>query len=273
MRGMRPFTTHTRTSFACADEPEAFFTHSERIFLLAPILTDDQTIKGEMTGTKYTKEANGTVRVEKTGKIIRDLFPLHNLGRVHDVFGTTSSIRAYFGEEIGFYFGFVSVYMVWLIVPAILGTALFVYQMDHGYDNLPTALYSLFLAIWATSFLEYWKRTQSKLAYEWDVLDFEHDHEEDTPAYMTASSENSMKSREYMYVLPTYKRAIGYAISFFSISAIVTTAVATMLYFLSLSDEALATWKGGAWDEGMDLRKACSPRRILSTHQRVWIRQ
>ena len=42
-------------------------------------------------------------------------------------------------------------------------------------DNqvLVVAVYSIFVAFWATLFLEFWKRRQSSLAYDFQVLDFE----------------------------------------------------------------------------------------------------
>ena len=255
----RTFTSAARSSFQFVDDEHNFFTSGERIFLLAPLLVDDEELTGLRTGVKHAYQANGTVRSEKVKKTIKALFPFHEPAAASNLIAKwvkssslkqpLNEVKDYFGEEIAFYFSFLGVYSSWLVAPAIFGTALFAYQIEHGFDNLPTALYALFLAIWATSFLEYWKRTQAKLGYKWDVLDYEGEHEEDTPAYRKASRETfNDLAGEYQYVLPAYKRVVGYAVSFLAMGGVIAAAVGTMLYFLALSNEAYATWKGPGWE-------------------------
>jgi hypothetical protein len=38
-------------------------------------------------------------------------------------------IANYYGEKIGFYFAFLLFYTAWMVIPAIPGLALFIYQM------------------------------------------------------------------------------------------------------------------------------------------------
>ena len=40
-------------------------------------------------------------------------------------------------------------------------------------DNPATIFFTIFMALWATFFIEFWKRQQARIQYDWDVADFE----------------------------------------------------------------------------------------------------
>jgi len=40
-------------------------------------------------------------------------------------------------------------------------------------DNPLTVFFSIFMAVWTVTFIEFWKRETSKLQFEWDAIDFE----------------------------------------------------------------------------------------------------
>nr|XP_014352836.1 PREDICTED: anoctamin-6 [Latimeria chalumnae] len=40
------------------------------------------------------------------------------------------------------------------------------------FDNFGTLVFAVFMAIWVTLFLEFWKRRQAELEYEWDTIEF-----------------------------------------------------------------------------------------------------
>lgn len=46
-------------------------------------------------------------------------------------------------------------------------------KITRIFDNYGTVAFSVFMAIWATFFLEFWKRKESLLQYDWDVAGFE----------------------------------------------------------------------------------------------------
>jgi anoctamin-10 len=86
-------------------------------------------------------------------------------------------IRSYFGEKIALYFSFLGFYTKWLIFATILGTITgvarwFVRIHDDFYDEV-SAFYCIGIMIWATLFIEFWKREQAILAIEWGQTDFE----------------------------------------------------------------------------------------------------
>jgi len=40
------------------------------------------------------------------------------------------------------------------------------------FDNNGTLFFAIFMALWGTLFLEFWKRKQSVIQYNWDLVDF-----------------------------------------------------------------------------------------------------
>ena len=77
-------------------------------------------------------------------------------------------VQEYFGEEVAFYFAWLDFYSKWLLGPAIVGAGLFVYQMFAGTLDVPVLpFYALFMSLWATLLLIFWRRRESELAYRW----------------------------------------------------------------------------------------------------------
>ncbi|KAK2168871.1 hypothetical protein NP493_1213g00013 [Ridgeia piscesae] len=46
-------------------------------------------------------------------------------------------------------------------------------RLTFLFDNKATVLFAFIMAIWTTVFLEFWKRRQQELQYEWDLIDFD----------------------------------------------------------------------------------------------------
>ncbi|XP_041933898.1 anoctamin-6 [Alosa sapidissima] len=51
------------------------------------------------------------------------------------------------------------------------------------FDNYGTLVFAVFMAIWVTLFLEFWKRYQAELEYEWDTVEFLEQEEQPRPEY------------------------------------------------------------------------------------------
>lgn len=91
-------------------------------------------------------------------------------------------IANYYGEKMAFYFAWLLFYTSWLMIPAIPGIALFIYQMaklrqqskdkeEMTLDNPYNCLYCIILAVWMTVFIEMWKRRQSEIAHMWNMTE------------------------------------------------------------------------------------------------------
>ncbi|NXX19552.1 ANO2 protein, partial [Podargus strigoides] len=58
-------------------------------------------------------------------------------------------------------------------------------RASHLFDNPATVFFSIFMALWATMFLEQWKRLQMRLSYSWDLTGLEEEEEHPRPEYET----------------------------------------------------------------------------------------
>uniref|UniRef100_A0A8C9RA63 Anoctamin n=1 Tax=Scleropages formosus TaxID=113540 RepID=A0A8C9RA63_SCLFO len=132
-------------------------------------------------------------------------------------------IREYFGEKIAIYFAWLGFYTVWLLPAAVVGTLVFVsgimsmqtnspaeeicnsggeylmcplcntcntwnlsdicLMMGYLFDHPGTVFFSVFMSLWAVTFLEYWKRKNAMLAYHWDCRDFHEEEERPRPEF------------------------------------------------------------------------------------------
>ncbi|CAG8498729.1 6280_t:CDS:10 [Ambispora leptoticha] len=102
-------------------------------------------------------------------------------------------IREYFGEKMGLYFAWLGFYTTWLTIPGILGFITVIYGLIAAaiendftkgingistiWDNALSFPYALAMSIWATCFLETWKRFNAALVYDWDTSDFEREEQ------------------------------------------------------------------------------------------------
>eukprot|EP00054_Salpingoeca_dolichothecata_P028843 m.222330 g.222330 ORF g.222330 m.222330 type:complete len:1024 (-) comp26328_c2_seq1:26-3097(-) len=132
-------------------------------------------------------------------------------GRWHR-FQPLDAIRTYFGEKVAFYFAWLGFYTSWLVVPSIIGIFITIYGLagysdrqdadelcnsnltmcpqcnecdpwqlqetcsaykaSYIFDNEATIVFAFLMALWASFFLDFWKRRNAELAYDWDVRDF-----------------------------------------------------------------------------------------------------
>lgn len=82
-------------------------------------------------------------------------------------------IRNYFGEQIGMYFAFLQFYTKALIIPAVFGVFTFIWQMAAGKFNIPfLPVFGVIVCLWATIFLEAWKRHESIIRGRWGMATF-----------------------------------------------------------------------------------------------------
>ena len=98
----------------------------------------------------------------------------------HPFYQDIDSIREYYGVHIAFYFEWLEFYTKWLTAPTAIGVLIYfskavmavdhfqnIVEVEREHDLYP--YFALFMALWATLFLEFWKRKSRLLAYQWDI--------------------------------------------------------------------------------------------------------
>ena len=177
--GWRKFERSMRDQFVGSGDAADMFRSSERQLIIDHIIR--------------TKQADGGAGLDdKYAHIIADRFPLHMYARVQSLQPWLSywqlhnsrqsrvpalsrllsqpldAISAYFGEGVAFYFAFLGFYTLWLLVPSVLGVVLFVSQLSHtSLDSPLVPFFCVLMALWASFFIEYWRRREAVLSNRW----------------------------------------------------------------------------------------------------------
>ncbi|ROL41211.1 Anoctamin-1 [Anabarilius grahami] len=79
----------------------------------------------------------------------------------------------------------------WKLVTAC-GTA----RASHLFDNAATVFFAIFMALWATMFMEHWKRRQMRLNYIWDMTGFEDSESHPRAEYEFRVMKKSLKKEQ-----------------------------------------------------------------------------
>eukprot|EP01091_Cochliopodium_minus_P009763 TRINITY_DN2477_c0_g1_i1.p1 TRINITY_DN2477_c0_g1~~TRINITY_DN2477_c0_g1_i1.p1 ORF type:complete len:760 (+),score=227.49 TRINITY_DN2477_c0_g1_i1:44-2323(+) len=97
-------------------------------------------------------------------------------GEEYDDYRVIDAVKDYFGEDIGIYFSYCGYNVGWMIFASAVGLIALIVALaafDQQLDTWPSAAYSVFLSIWATWFLEFWKRKNAALDQRWGMSDYE----------------------------------------------------------------------------------------------------
>lgn len=109
-------------------------------------------------------------------------------------------------------------------------------KVTHFFDNDGTLALALFASIWATLFLEFWKRRQASLAQEWHLSDFQEKGEQLRPEYVatvTTLKRNKVTGKMEPYIPKgTLCRRYGviFSVIAFMILVVVAAVVGVVVY-------------------------------------------
>ncbi|KAM4617455.1 anoctamin-5 isoform 2-T2 [Discoglossus pictus] len=115
-------------------------------------------------------------------------------------------------------------------------------RYSHLFDNVATLFFAIFMGIWVTLFLEFWKRRQARLEYEWDLVDFEEEQQQlqlrpEYEAKCTQKKKNPV-TQEMEPFLPITSKAVRFCFSgatvLFWISLIIASMIAVIVYRLAV---------------------------------------
>eukprot|EP00004_Rigifila_ramosa_P007079 TRINITY_DN179_c0_g1_i1.p1 TRINITY_DN179_c0_g1~~TRINITY_DN179_c0_g1_i1.p1 ORF type:complete len:754 (+),score=213.52 TRINITY_DN179_c0_g1_i1:323-2263(+) len=173
-------------------------------------------------------------------------------------------IRNYFGEKIALYFAWLGYYTGWLFFAAFVGVIVSIAGWSTGsFDNPGVPVYCFFLSIWSTLFLEFWKREQATLAFQWGTIGFEEEENprplfygEERPGLYVDNEWVSLEDKkregkkvpvELYYPKPKrwFKQAFGSNVVLTMIVIVVSATVGLLLARLRLQQSAAGGFWGG----------------------------
>ncbi|CAK83449.1 unnamed protein product (macronuclear) [Paramecium tetraurelia] len=86
-------------------------------------------------------------------------------------FTSLTTMRLYFGEQISFYFAWISYLSCVQLIIAIPGLALQLYAILYDFHSDLIPYWVLFVTIWSTVQIELWKRKTSEINTRWGCID------------------------------------------------------------------------------------------------------
>lgn len=101
-------------------------------------------------------------------------------GNFEKYFEPINLLKNYYGEKYAFEYVYLLHYQAWLFIPGIMGLASLVFQVlvyvktedvSLAKDSKYNAILGLLIALWATIFVESWKRVQKRITYMWNCSD------------------------------------------------------------------------------------------------------
>ncbi|KAJ4936274.1 hypothetical protein JOQ06_000873 [Pogonophryne albipinna] len=202
--GMRRFSCEEDNIYENIESELCFFTSQERQGIIKYWLDNLRAKQGELLHNIHFLEGQ---------PIIPELRILNQL--------MTSWVQAvcerqplddicdYFGVKIGMYFAWLGFYTNSMLYPAVIGFLLWILaEADQTSQDICCVVFALFNVVWATLFLERWKRREAELAYRWGTLDTPAESlEEPRPQFRGVKRCSPVTGCEEFYY-PPWKRAM-----------------------------------------------------------------
>ena len=148
-----------------------------------------------------------------------------------------SAVSAYYGEAVAFYFAFLGFYTAWLCIPTVFGVVLFLAQLSHtSLDSPLVPFFCLLMSLWASFFIEQWRRREAVLANEWGTWQMDlHDEEVTRPEYRGQMQRHEITG-EIVRVYPLRKRIKKLVIAF-SLCFVLVAGFSTLILNLFMEQD------------------------------------
>ncbi|GLG96980.1 Anoctamin [Gryllus bimaculatus] len=181
--GLKEFVQQEATYFEGVENESGFFSTQERQWLVLHLLQTLRAGSADQLGGLRLIEGQAIVPKCLSAGIISQVFPLHDMPALENLQKNwvraffqkqpLDAICEYFGVKITMYFAWLGHYTAALIVPAVVGFIFWVgfCGRDQATEDVGYVLFSFFNVIWATVYVEAWKRYSAELAYRWGTLD------------------------------------------------------------------------------------------------------
>uniref|UniRef100_A0A3Q2YYN9 Anoctamin n=1 Tax=Hippocampus comes TaxID=109280 RepID=A0A3Q2YYN9_HIPCM len=217
--GMRRFSCEEDNIYENIESELCFFTSQERQSIIKYWLDNLRAKQGEVLHNIHFLEGQPIIPELVARGVIHQMFPLHEQRILNQLM--TSWVQAvcerqplddicdYFGVKISMYFAWLGFYTNSMLYPAVIGFLLWILaEADQTSQDICCVVFALFNVVWATLFLERWKRREAELAYRWGTLDTPAESlEEPRPQFRGVKRCSPITGCEEFYY-PPWKRAM-----------------------------------------------------------------
>ena len=117
-------------------------------------------------------------------------------------------------------------------------------KVSHLFDNPATVFFAVFMSVWATVYLEMWKRYSAKITYRWDLSNFDKFEEYPRPEYLSKLSRGEKKklnliTKMYEPYVPFWKKQLPHTllsggVVFFLVLVALISVLGVIVYRVAL---------------------------------------
>ncbi|KAK2869059.1 hypothetical protein Q7C36_000930 [Tachysurus vachellii] len=224
--GSRSFSCEEDYIYENIESELCFFTSQERQNIIKYWLDNLRAKPGEVLHNIHFLEGQPIIPELKARGVIQQVFPLHEqriLGQLMKSWVQAvcekqplDDICDYFGVKIAMYFAWLGFYTTSMLYPAVIGFVLWMLtETDQTSRDICCVVFALFNVVWATLFLERWKRRGAELAYKWGTLDTPAESlEEPRPQFRGVKRCSPVTGCEEFYYPPWRRRVFRWLVSF-----------------------------------------------------------
>ncbi|XP_077573633.1 anoctamin-8 [Stigmatopora nigra] len=223
--GTRNFSCEEDYIYENIESELCFFTSQERQSIIKYWLENLRAKHGEVLHNINFLEGQPIIPELSARGVIQQMFPLHEQRVLSHLM--TSWVQAicekqplddicdYFGVKIAMYFAWLGFYTTSMLYPAVIGFVLWMLtESDQTSRDICCVVFALFNVVWATLFLERWKRRGAELAYKWGTLDTPGESlEEPRPQFRGVKRCNPVTGCEEFYYPPWRRRVFRWLVS------------------------------------------------------------
>ncbi|XP_064252818.1 LOW QUALITY PROTEIN: anoctamin-8 [Passer domesticus] len=217
--GMRSFSCDEDYIYENIENELGFFSSQERQSIIRYWLENLRAKQGESLHNIHFLEGQPIIPELVARGVIQQLFPLHEQRILKRLMKSwvqavceaqpLDDICDYFGVKIAMYFAWLGFYTSAMVYPAVFGSILYTFtDSDPTSQDISCVVFAIFNVIWATLFLEEWKRRGAEFAYKWGTLDTPAESlEEPRPQFRGTKRISPVTSAEEFYY-PPWKRLL-----------------------------------------------------------------
>uniref|UniRef100_A0A671XXX4 Anoctamin n=1 Tax=Sparus aurata TaxID=8175 RepID=A0A671XXX4_SPAAU len=220
--GTRSFSCEEDYIYENIESELCFFTSQERQSIIKYWMDNLRAKPGEVLHNINFLEGQPIIPELSARGVIQQVFPLHEqriLSQLMKSWVQAVCEKQPLGQQnkilIAMYFAWLGFYTTSMLYPAVIGFVLWMLtESDQTSRDICCVVFALFNVVWATLFLERWKRRGAELAYKWGTLDTPAESlEEPRPQFRGVKRCSPITGCEEFYYPPWRRRLFRWLVS------------------------------------------------------------